>query len=51
MKIKLSSEREILYKNCDDRCEKMFLRGAIEEVIFLNRKKYNDQRQYLMRLE
>ena len=42
MKIKLSSEREILYKNCDDRCEKMFLRGAIEEVIFLNQKKYND---------
>ena len=42
MKIKLSSEREALYKNCDDRCEEMFLRGAIEEVIFLNQKKYNE---------
>ena len=43
IKIKLNTDREKLYQNCDDRCDHMFQLGVIEEVQSLIDKNYDDK--------
>ncbi len=43
IKIKLSSDRERLYKSCDDRCDDMFQLGAVEEVKALMELNYDNK--------
>ena len=43
IKIKLNTDRDKLYQNCDDRCDHMFQLGVIEEVQSLIDKNYDDK--------
>ena len=43
IKIKLSTDREKLYKSCDDRCDDMFQLGAVEEVKSLIELNYDNK--------